>query len=87
MRLYWDDGVLRFYDPLTGEFLLDHEESENARIIEREGRLAEREARIAERNARLAAEAENARLREASQLAEAEVSRLRRLLNRFRGGE
>ena len=52
LRLYWDNGVLRFYDPLAGEFLLDHRE---------------------ERNARLAAEAE--------------VSRLRRLLNRLRGGE
>ena len=52
LRLYWDNGVLRFYDPLAGEFLLDHYE--------------EREARLA---------------------AEAEVSRLRRLLNRLRGGE
>ena len=73
LRLYWDNGVLRFYDPLAGEFLLDHREEREGRLAERNARLMEREARIAERNARLAAEAE--------------VSRLRRLLNRFRGGE
>ena len=87
MRLYWDNSELRFYDPLTGEFLRNHTESEADRIVEREGRLRaeaaylrseadrlqERDARLAERDARLAAEAENARLR--------------RLLNRFQGGE
>ena len=72
LRLYWDNGELRFYDPLTGEFLRNLPESEADRIVEREGRLR--------------AEAENARLREAHLAAEAEISRLRRLLNN-RDGE
>ena len=72
MRLYWDDGELRFYDPLTGAFLRNHTESEVAYLRSEAARLRSEAARLQERDARLAAEAE--------------ISRLRRLLNN-RDGE
>ena len=53
----------RFFDPSTGEYILDREEAEQSR-------LAERAARYAEREARQAAEARIAGL-------EAEIKRLR----------
>ena len=50
LELCWDDGKLRFYDPVAGEYLRN---------------LPEAEAdRLAERAARQAAESENLRLRE-----------------------
>ena len=61
LTLCWEDGRLRWWNPVTGQYLLTHDE-------EAEGRLAERQARLAERQARLAAEA---RIREL----EAELSR------------
>ena len=60
----------RFFDPSNGEYILDLEESEQARLAERDARLAERTARLAERDARIAAEARVAGL-------EAEIKRLR----------
>ena len=60
----------RFFDSSNGEYILDLEESEQARLAERDARLAERDARLAERDARLAAEA---RIRSL----EAEIRRLR----------
>ena len=79
LALYWDNGRLRFFNPLAGEFLRNH---------------AETEAEIARlREARLRAEAETARLREArlqevrlAAAAKSEVARLRRLLNKRRNG-
>ena len=53
LGLYWDNGRLRFFDPLADEFLLNHAESKAARL---------REARLAA-EARLDAEVEAARLR------------------------
>ena len=45
LNLRLDDGVLRFHDPLTNEYLLTHQESEQARR-QAEGRMAELEARM-----------------------------------------
>ena len=70
LELWWDDGVLRFRDPATGEFLLRPAELDEALEAERATReFAENRAEFAERRA---AEAEAAR-----EQAEAEIQRLR----------
>ncbi len=46
---------LRFYDPQTGEKLLSHRETEQARLAAEQARLAESEARSQAEQARLAA--------------------------------
>ena len=56
LGLYWDNGRLRFFDPLADEFLRNHAESEAARL--REVCLAAEAPK-----ARLDAEVEAARLR------------------------
>ena len=61
----WDDGQLRWYDPVAGRYLLTFDD-------EAEARIAAQHERDAERMARLAAEA---RVREL----EAELERLRNL--------
>jgi len=45
LELRLEDGVLRFYDPTTGQKLLSHREAEQARR-EAEARVAELEARL-----------------------------------------
>ena len=45
LDLWWDDGELRFWDPVAQRWLLSHEESEAARIAA-ENRVAELEAEI-----------------------------------------
>ena len=49
-------GRLRFWDPAAGGYLLDPAEGHNARIAERDARLAAQDQAEAERDARLAAE-------------------------------
>ena len=63
LDLWWTDGNLRFWDPVTGKWLLSQEE-------ERAGRLAAEVLVEEERTSRLAAEARLAEM-------EAEVRRLR----------
>ena len=55
---------LRLYDPATGEWLLTHQETEDARQAEAAARQAEAAARQSAETALLQAEADNARLRE-----------------------
>ncbi len=56
LEFWWEDGELRFRDPVSGAFLLTLNESEAARqAAERRARSAERRAQ-SERNARQAAE-------------------------------
>ena len=70
LNLCWDEGDLRFYDPVAGAYLptpaelgAQHAAERAARLIA-EARAAGSEARAAaERTARLAAEAELRRLR------------------------
>ena len=70
LELWWDDGELRFRDPVSGEFLLNARELEQARLD------AEEDAEL-QRNARLVAEvrvdAAESRIAEM----EAELRRLR----------
>ena len=70
LDLWWEDGDLRFWDPVADRWLLNHEEEKQRADRERVGRL-EAESRVSEeRAARLEAEARLAEL-------EAEVRRLR----------
>jgi hypothetical protein len=68
---------LRLWNPVTQEFLLTHEESEEEREMERVVRLQETEARIEEMKARK--KAEEAKLRVENELARAleEIARLK----------
>ena len=70
LDLYWDDGALRFWDPVAEKWLRNHEEDREGRLEERAGRLAaesraevaedranqEQAARVAEQTAREIAE-------------------------------
>ena len=77
LDLCWEDGELRWYDPVAGRYLLTYKEVAEARIAERRERIAaEQRADAAERRAererdgRLEAEARAAQL-------ESELRRLR----------
>ena len=45
LELWWEDGELRFLDPVTGERLLSHEEEQDGRLAA-EARLAELEEEL-----------------------------------------
>ena len=63
LDLYWDDGRLRFYDPIRDAWLLDYDEQQEQRIAAEARAETERQARL-EAEARLAEmEAELRRLR------------------------
>ena len=47
LDLYWDDGNLRYWNPVAEEWLLDYEEEHEERLAERAGRLEERAGRLA----------------------------------------
>ena len=72
LHVCWEDGLLRFFDPVTESYLLTHQEDEAlARAAEeRASRLAAESRAEQERVERLAAEARAAKL-------EAEIRRLR----------
>ena len=55
--LCWEEGSLRFWDPVGQSYL-------NTFMEERDARIAERDARLAERDARIAAEARARQLEE-----------------------
>ena len=88
LYLYWDDGELRFWDPVAEEWLLKHREEHAGRLAERAGRLEERAGRLAaesrvdqEQAARLAAESradqeQAARIAAESRIAEEQAARL-----------
>ena len=64
LSLCWEEGQLRFWDPVAQQYLTTYMEERDARLAERDARLAEREARLAEREARQEAEARAQRLEE-----------------------
>ncbi len=66
LKLYlcWEDGLLRFYDPVEHGYLLTHFETEDLLEVERERAYMEHARANAEAEARRAAEAEIRRLRE-----------------------
>ena len=63
LNLCWDEGDLRFYDPVAGVYLLTPAELSAQHAAERAARLIAEARAAAERTARLAAEAELRRLR------------------------
>ncbi len=77
LRLCWDSGRLRFYDPKSGEWLRNYAEEQEARVAEHEARMAEQAARIAEHEGRVSEQ--EARIAAENRVAEleAELSRLR----------
>ena len=75
----WEDGILRFFDPLTERYLDTHEE-------ERAGRMAAQARAEEERAGRISAQT-HAREEEAARLAaEARMAELEDELRRLRGG-
>ena len=80
LELRQEDGMLRLYDPQTGERLPTSDEEAQARRAAEAARLAAEAARQAEEAARRAAEARAAQL-------EAEVARLRAELARLAGAQ
>ena len=57
LSLCWEEGQLRFWDPVGQFYLATFAEEREAHLAERDARLAERDARLAERDSRLEAEA------------------------------
>lgn len=87
------DGMLRFFDPVQGEYLRTPAEAEHERLIEKQKALAERQRADAEAQAR--ANAERMAVNEAQRAnqeataraqAEAELERLRAELDALRRG-
>ena len=70
LEFWWDEGRLRFRDPVGGEFLRTPEESQDAMEAAEARAESERAARLSERAARLSAEARMADM-------ESELRRLR----------
>ena len=71
LGLWWEEGELRFWDPVEQQWLLNPQEEHDRHMEERAGRLEERAGRLAaegwaesEREARLQAEARVAELEE-----------------------
>ncbi len=87
LDLCWDNGRLRFYDPVAGEYLRSHSEAEAERIAA-EAERASAEARAGVAEARVGvAEHWLATERQAREAAEAEVRRLREMLLRLERGD
>ncbi len=70
LDLWWDDGELRFYDPVAGHWLLSHEEERAGRLVAQNRAQGERTGRVVAQNRAETAEARLAEL-------EAELQRLR----------
>ena len=80
LDLYWDDGDLRYWDPVAEEWLLDYEEEHEERLAERAGRLAAESRAEQEQAGRLAAESradqeQAARLAAQEQVAQEQAAR------------
>ena len=101
LDLCWEDGRLRWYDPVGQRYLDSYDEEADGRIAERAARMAEQGARIlaeadldTERAARLLAQGEldaerAARMAEQSarRAAELEAARLQEVIRRLREGQ
>ena len=92
LELWWEEGTLRFRDPVSGQFLLTPEELEADRFAERaareaaEARAQEEEAARGTAEARAGAAESRAREEEAARLAaEARMAELEEELRRLRG--
>ena len=101
LDLCWEDGRLRWYDPVARRYLDTYDEAVDGWLAERGARMAEQGARIlaegeldTERAARILAEGEldterAARIAEQSarQAAEQEAARLQEVIRRLREGQ
>ena len=92
LDLYWDDGELRFWDPIAEEWLLKHREEHAGRLAERAGRLEERAGRLAaesradqEQAGRLAEQAAREVAEDRAQAAESRAAALESQLRQLRG--
>ena len=61
LSLCWEEGQLRWWDPVAELYLETHDEEAEGRIAERQGRIAERQSRMA---AEVRADSAEARVRE-----------------------
>ena len=84
LDLCWENGELRWYDPVAGRYLVTIPEEREARIAEREARIAEREARIAEREARIVEREARIAAETRADAAEARTRQLEEELRRLR---
>ena len=76
LDIYWDDGDLRYWDPVAEEWLLNYEEEYDARLAA-ESRAEVAEERVAqEQAARLAAQEQAAQEQAARQVAESRSQEL-----------
>ena len=78
------DLRLRLYDPVAGEWLRTHQETENARRVEADARRESEAARRVEADARRESEAARRVEADARRAAEAEIARLQAELTRLR---
>ena len=84
LSICWEDGQLRWWDPVAERYLETHNEEAEARIAEREARIAAEAQSAAEREARIAEQEARAAEREARTAAEARVRELEAELERYR---
>ena len=85
LDLYWDDGELRFWDPVAEEWLLKPREERAGRLEERAGRLAAEERADQEQAGRLAEQAARLAEQSARQAAESQIAELQAQLRQLRG--
>ena len=85
LDLVWEDRILRFYDPTTGEWLRDFDETRVELVTERAARETTRAKLETERTARAAAESMLAGERAERAAAEARAAELEAELLRLRG--
>ena len=85
LEIWWDDGIIRFRDPITGEFLrMPEAEREARQDAEYKAEAAELQAE-SERQARQRAESQTESERQARQDAEARMAEMEAELIRLRG--
>ena len=78
LELWWEDGELRFWDPVTDRWLLSQEEEQDGRLVA-EARAEE------ERAGRLAAQARAGNAEARAETAEARMAEMEEELRRLRG--
>ena len=85
LSLCWEEGQLRWWDPVAERYLETHDEEAEARITEHQGRIAERQGRIAERQGRIAERQARITAEVRADTAEARVQELEAELRRREG--
>ena len=83
LDLCWENGQLRWYDPVARRYLLTHDDALNELIAERDARITAEAERIASEAERIAAEAQRDSERQGRMAAEARVRQLEEELRRL----